>query len=367
MKHEIKKFLFALIFIFGINLSAQEKVMVSMNVFEPLPEVSFAAFLTNPYLENTPRVLQIIMSPHGKDVIAHGSILWRKIDGTSFEEISSYKTKPFSSRNFYNDDFSSIDGIEIEDSETNDDLVSENLRIGKPAGTYKIIVQVYDVNMVFQSEAISELSFVNPAQTLTIIQPDVGDKLDVGGIILTWTDVLGVTDFIVKANVRSSKMESLEEALQKGNPIVDNKSVGFKTSINLREILDRELIGGEELVVQVRGLVPGPGGPTVIYSDIVNFHLKSSGSSPVDKGFQEFESLLVEVMAEWRQQGEGNSDAYKILANLLEDLKNGNIGFNDIKIKNENGLQLTYVDFMRILEYLRKNPSLLVNLSFEEK
>ena len=367
MKHEIKKFLFALFLIFGINISAQEKVTVALNVFKPLPEVSFAAFLTNPYLENTPRILQIIMSPHGKDVIVQGSILCRKIDGSTFEELSSYKTKPFSSRNFYNDDFSSIDGIEIEDSDTNEDLLDENLRKGKPSGTYKIIIQVYDVNMVFQSEAISELNFLNPAQTLTIIEPAIGDKLDVGGIILTWTDVLGVTDFIVKANIRSSKMESLEEALQKGNPIVDNKSVGFKTSINLREILDRELIGGEELVVQVRGLVPGPGGPTVIYSDIVNFYLKSSGSSPVDKGVQEFESLLVEVMAEWKEQGEGNSEAYKILANLLEDLRNGNINFNDIQIKNENGLQLTYVDFMQILEYLRRNPSLLINLSFVEK
>jgi len=289
MNNKINKFLFALIFVFGINLSAQEKVMVSLNVFEPLPEVSFAAFLTNPYLENTPRVLQIIMSPHGNDVIVKGSILWRKIDGSAFNELSSYITKPFSSRNFYNDDFSSIDGIDIEDSDTNDDLLSENLSKGKPTGTYKLIVQVYDVNMVFQSEAISELRFSNPAQTLTIIQPAIGDQLDVGGIILTWTDVLGVQDFVVKANIRSSKMESLEEALQKGNPIVDNKSVGFKTSVNLREILDRELIGGEELVVQVRGLIPGPGGPTVIYSDIVNFSLKSSGSSPIDKGVQEFE------------------------------------------------------------------------------
>jgi len=72
-------------------------------------------------------------------------------------------------------------------------------------------------------------------------------------------------------------------------------------------------------------------------------------------------------MAEWKQQDEGDSDAYKILADLLEDLRNGNISFNDLQIKNENGLQLSYVEFMQILEYLRRNPSLLINLSFLEK
>ena len=50
---------------------AAEKITVLMNVFDPLPEVSFAAFLTNPFLESTPRILQVIMSPHGKDVIVH--------------------------------------------------------------------------------------------------------------------------------------------------------------------------------------------------------------------------------------------------------------------------------------------------------
>lgn len=367
MKHQIVKLLFALIFILGINLSAQEKVMVSMNVFEPLPEISFAAFLTNPFLESTPRVLQVIMSPHGKDVIVKGSIQWRKVDGSSFEELLHYTTKPFTSRNFYNDDFSSKNGIELEDKVSNDDLLNKNLSKGKPTGTYKIIIQVYSSSFEFQSEVTSELNFVNPAQTLTIIQPNVGDELDVGGILLTWTDVLGVSDFIVKANVRSSKMESLEEALQKGNPIVDNRSVGLKTSVNFREILDRELIGGEELVVQVRGVVPGPGGPTIIYSDIINFYLKRSGGSAVDKGVQDFQTLLVEVMTDWKQHGQGESAAYEILAKLLEDLRNGNISFNDVKIKNENGLQLTYVEFQQIMEYLRKNPDLIINLSFEEK
>ncbi|MCF6270771.1 MAG: hypothetical protein L3J41_13735 [Melioribacteraceae bacterium] len=361
----MNKLLFALVFIFGINLSAQERVIVTLNVFQPLPEVSFAAFLTNPFLESTPRILQVIMVPQDRMVIVQGSILWRKVDESSFNELLSYTTKPFTSRNFYNDDFSSIDGIEIEESNSNEDLLQENLRQGKPTGTYKIIIKVFDSNMEFQSDATEDLDFLNPAQTLSIIQPSAEDQLDVAGILLTWTDVLGVADFIVKANIRSSKLESLEEALQKGNPIVDNASVGTKTSVNLREILDRELVGGEEIVVQVRGVVPGPGGPTIIYSDIINFYLNSSGSPVVDKGVEDFETLIITVIDDMKQQGEGESEAAERLQNLLSDLQNGNINFNDIRIKFEGGRQLTYAEFQEILDYLRRNPDVLTNLLYE--
>lgn len=367
MKNKISKLLFALLFIFGINLSAQEKIIIQLNVFEPLPEVSFTAFLTNQFLPGTPRILQVIMSPHGKKVIVKGSIQWRKIDKSSFTELFNYTTKPFASQNYYNDDISALSEIKIDESNSNDELLKENRIKGIPTGTYKIVMQVYSENMEFQSEATSELNFLNPSQTLSIIQPNVGDKLDVAGILLAWTNVLGVSEFIVKANIRSSKFESLEEALQKGNPIVDNRSVGIKISVNLREILDRELIGGEELVVQIRGIVPGPGGPTVIYSDIINFYTTSPGNSSIDKGVQELVTLIVEVLDEWKQHGQGDSEAYKRLANLLYDLQNGNISFTDIKIGFDGGKQLTYVEFQEIMEYLRRNPDVLTNLSFEAK
>ena len=378
MKNKILHYLFALIFILGINISAQEKVMVTLNVFQPLPEVSFAAFLTNPFLESTPRILQVIMAPHDKMVIVRGSILWRKVDESSFNELLSYTTKPFTSRNFYNDDFSSIDGIEIEEFNSNDDLLQENLKQGKPSGTYKITVQVFNENMEFQSDATTDLDFLNPAQTLTIIQPVKGERWDVGGVQLTWTEVTGVSEYIIKANIRTSKFESLEEALQKGNPIISNKSVGLRTSVNLREILDRELVGGEELVIQVRALVDGPGGPTVIYSDLVNIYLKGATSAVIDKSVEELVSLveqfreqLVEQLKVEAASDEGGDseegDALEQLKGLLDKIANGEIDFNDLRITLGDGRQLTYPEFQRILEYLRRNPDLITNLNFEEK
>jgi len=382
MKVKINKLLFALIFILGINLSAQDKVIVQLNVFEQLSEISFAAFMTANGLENTPRIFQVLMTPHGKNVIVKGAIRWRRVNGGGYSDLYTFTTNPFTSRNFYNDDLSSNDGVKIENSEQNDDLLDENLKIGKPSGSYEITIEVYDENMIFQSRDEEYLGLsipsgllgeeipiglVNPSQTFSILTPSKEETLDAGGVILTWTNELGIFDFIVKANIRSSKFESLEEALQKGNPIIDNALVGLKTSVNFREILDRELIGGEEIVVQIRGSLGGPGGPSIVYSEIINFYITNPGNSATDKGVQDFENLIVEVLGEWKQEGQGESEAYEALTNLLDDLQNGNIDFTDIKIKNEGGQQLTYAEFQQILEYLRRNPDLLTNILFEEK
>ena len=364
MKNRIISLFFLLTILVGVNTSAQDKLSyVGLKVFEPLPEVSFAAFLANPFLGGTPRIFQVVMLPLGVNVTVHGIIQWRRIGESSFNQLYVFDTEPFSSRNFSNDDFSSIGGIKIKDSHSESELLQENLKKGKPTGSYKIIIQVNDGSQVITEEKI--IDFLNPSQTLSIIEPRVGDELDVAGILLTWTDVTGVTDFYVKANIRSSKFESLEEALQKGNPLVD-ENVGIRRSVNLREILKRELVGGEEVVVQIRAVIPGPGGPTILYSDIVNFNLRGTSSPVVDKGVKEFETLIAQVMDDMKKNG-GDDDAYNRLQQLLLDIQNGNISFDDIKIRFDSGKQLTYAEFQEILEYLRRNPDLLTSLLFEAK
>jgi hypothetical protein len=383
MKVKINKVLFVLVFILGMNLSAQDKVIVQLNVFEQLSEISFAAFMTANGLENTPRIFQVLMTPHGKNIIVKGAIRWRRVNKGGYSDLYTFTTKPFTSRNFYNDDLSSIDGIKMETSESNNDLLDENLKIGKPSGSYEIVIKVYDENMGFKSEDAKFLGmsipsgvlgkeipvgFPNPSQTFSILTPGDGDKLDAGGINLSWTNELGIFDFIVKANIRVGD-ESPEEALQRGNPIVDNRPVGMRTNVNFREpnFLSRELVGGEEIVVQVRGTIKGPGGPSIVYSEIINFFITSPGNTAVDRGIQDFENLVQDVMDDWKEEGQADSDAYKVLENLLSDLQNGIISFEDIKIRNDRGQLLTYAEFQQILEYLRRNPDLLTNLLFESK
>lgn len=368
MKNKFVSLLIVATLFSGLNISAQQ-VNVDMQVFNPLPEVSFAAFLTNKFLKGTPRIMQINLTPHGEEVIVKGFIQWRKVNEGGFNELFSFTTKPFTSRNFYNDDFSSVDGIEMEESNSNDDLLEENLKKGKPTGTYKVIVEVYDINMNFLDSDTKDLSFLNPSQTLSIIEPNVGEVLDLAGVLVTWTDVVGVLDFYVKANYRSSKFESLEEALLKGNPLVD-ENVGKIRSVNLRDILKRELVGGKEVVVQVSATIDGPGGATSIYSDIVNFRLKGASTRVTDKGIKEFETLLLRVVDNWEKsenQNTDDEDALSRLQKLLSDIQNGVINFNDINIKFGNGRMLTYAEFQETLEYLRRNPDLLTNIFFDEK
>ncbi len=371
MKNKIiKMIVFASIFA-SINISAQQ-ISVNMNVFKPLPEVSFAAFLTNPFLESTPRILQIAITPQGETVVVKGAILWRKLDESSFEELLNFTTKPFLSRNFYNDDFSSFDGIGIDESNTSDNLLEENLKKGKPTGTYRIIVEVYDENMVFQSSATEDIEFTNPSQTLSIIQPEVDDELDLAGIFFSWTSVPGVSEYVVRANVRSDKNQSLEEALQNGTPIVNDKSVGVELNVNLIEILDREIVEGQEIVVQIKGVIEGPGGQSFVYSEIVNFKIAKRGSDQTQDIKTKFNEALEEFARNLKDElnensGQDERDFAERLQDLLDKIANGQISFDDLKITTEDGRVITYQEFQEILGYLKTNPELFTNFNFEEK
>lgn len=377
-----KSYIFLILFILinSVNLQGQVKVRATVNVFDPLPEVSFAAFLTNPFIPGTPRIFQVILTPQGEDVIVVGTINWRKPGEGRFRYLLDFKTKPFKSRNFYNDQINSDPDLRIDDSDYDKDLVSENLRFGKPTGLYNLIIQVYNLNMELLDEQIVDLGikgigFVNPSQTLELIQPLMGSYQNSGGVILTWSEVIGVTDFVVLSNVRSSKEESLEESLKKGNPIVDNRSVGLSTTVNLREILDRELVPGQEIVVQVRGLIPNPGGENVLYSNIVNFYISDPNSSSSVVVSEELIQMLQKIVDGVKNnppdlQGEEEDDLNRFiqsLEELLEKLRNGEITFDELMVTTKSGSTLSYPEFIQLLEKLVQYPNLITNINFEEK
>ncbi|MEN8193945.1 MAG: hypothetical protein ABFS12_14070 [Bacteroidota bacterium] len=382
MKEIRKTYFFFILFCLLVvgQLSAQEKVTATINVFEPLPEVPFAAFLTNPFIQGTPRIMQIQLSPHGQDVILIGNLTWRKPGQSNFEHFMQFKTKPFKSRDFYNDQINSDPDIQIDDTDYNDDLVEENLKLGKPTGLYKLFIKVYDVNMQLLDEEIVDLGigkggFVNPSQTLEFIQPYPGSYHDAGGVLLTWSEVIGVTDFIILANERKSKDESLEEALKKGNPIVNNKKVGLRTSVNLREVLDRELVPGQEIVAQVRGIIPNPGGEKILYSEIINFYITDPNTNTQENILDNLILLLEKVIDDIKsdrskinpEEKEDVNRFVESLEELLEKLRSGEITFDELSVTLDSGLTLTYPEFIQLLEKLVQYPNLITNINFEEK
>ena len=373
-------FLILLILLNVATINAQEKVRANIIVFEPLPEVSFAAFLTNPFIQGTPRIFQIQLSPHGSDVYLVGTLKWRKPDQGSFLALTTFRTKVFKSRNFYNDEINSNPDIQIAETDYDNDLLQENLKLGKPTGLYNLMIQVYNPNGELLDEeivdlGIKDLGFVNPAQTLEFIQPLAGSYQDVGGVILTWTEVIGVADFIVLANVRKSKNESFEEALKKGNPIIDNKRVGLKTSVNLRELLERELVPGQEIVAQVRGIIPNPGGQIILYSNIINFNITDPNSTSAEKISDEMVLLLVKIIDEMKnnppdvdaEEQEKLDNFIQSLEELLQKLRDGEITFDEMLVTTEDGGTLTYPEFIQLLEKLVQFPDMITNINFEEK
>ena len=384
MKEIRKSYFFLILFcsIFSIQLSAQEKVEAAINVFDPLPEVSFAAFLTNPFIHGTPRIFQIQLTPPGQDVILIGDVLWRKAGQHNFEQFMRFKTKVFKSRSFYNDQINTDPDIQIDETEYNDNLVEENLKLGKPTGLYKLSIRVFDPNNMddpMDEEIVdlgpSKIGFVNPSQTLEFIQPYPGSFQNAGGVIFTWSEVIGVSEFVVLANERKSKNETLEEALKKGNPIVDNKSVGLQTSVNLRELLDRELIPGQEIVAQVRGVIPNPGGENILYSNIVNFYITDPSTIDNEKISDDLILLLEKVIDNSKknrsqidsEEVEQVNSFIKSLEELLEKLRSGEITFEELSVTNDSGVSFTYPEFMQLLEKLVQYPNLITNIKFEEK
>ncbi len=377
-----KSYVFLILFIL-LNvavLNAQEKVRANIIVFEPLPEISFAAFLTNPFIQGTPRIFQIQLSPHGVDVVLIGTLKWQKPNQGSYLPLITFKTKTFKSRDFYNDDINSSPDIQIDNTDYDDDLLQENLKLGKPTGQYTLMVQVLNTSGELLDEkivdlGIKEYGFVNPAQTLEIIQPLAGSFQNAGGVILTWSEVIGVSDFIILANERTNKYESLEEALKKGNPIIDNKSVGLKTSVNLREYLDRELVPGQEIVVQVRGIIPNPGGQNILYSDILNFNITDHNSTSAEKVSDQMVVLLEKIINEMKNnppdvEGEEQEEMdgfIQSLEELLRKLRDGDITFDEMLVTTKSGGTLTYPEFIQLLEKLVRYPNLITNINFEEK
>ncbi|MCK5457646.1 MAG: hypothetical protein KAI45_11015, partial [Melioribacteraceae bacterium] len=303
-----------------------------------------------------------------------------KPDQGSFLPLTTFRTKVFKSRDFYNDEINSNPDIQIAETDYDNDLLQENLKLGKPAGLYNLMIQVYNPNGELLDEeivdlGIKDLGFVNPAQTLEFIQPLAGSYQDVGGVILTWTEVIGVADFIILANVRTSKNESFEEALRKGNPIIDNKRVGLKTSVNLRELLERELVPGQEIVAQVRGIIPNPGGQNILYSNIINFNITDPNSTSAEKISGEMVVLLEKIIDEMKnnppdvdaEEQEKLDNFIQSLEELLQKLRDGEITFDEMLVTTEDGGTLTYPEFIQLLEKLVQFPDMITNINFEEK
>jgi len=190
--------------------------------------------------------------------------------------------------------------------------------------------------------------FSNPAQTLSLNSPLPGATENIGGVLAQWTELEGVQYYQVLANVRSENTQSLEEALTSGDPLINNVQVGLVTSIDLRTILTREWLPGQEIVIQVSALPVGGSNADIIRSNIVNFFLDDPSNPFKNQASNNFRQMLQTIT-----DGLGSD--------LLNRLLSGDVLISEISWE-DTGLPMTQEEIQALLDYLRQHPENLINI-----
>jgi hypothetical protein len=189
---------------------------------------------------------------------------------------------------------------------------------------------------------------------LSIRSPEAGSTQDIGAVLAEWDDINGVSSYSIRANVRKNTNQSFEEALKSGNPLINDKDVGMVSSVNLRELLDREWLPGQEIVFQVTANISGPGGGSELYSDIVNFKFPMATSSEA----KQMNQTLIDL---FQNLGDGES------ARILSLLQNGDINLEDVTISFDDGQVMTFPEFQNLMNYLGSNPDAVINITYNKK
>lgn len=307
---------------------------IKLIVFPELNTTDFASFATLNDLQGAPRIFCAEINAPGQTVVMAGQIEWKKIGSSDFVEVAWFITRPFLARTLCNDDIGKVD-VRIYDHRANTELIEENIKYGKPTGEYRLTVFLYDsTSQNLLATDTKNLVFLNPSQTLTIINPRANQSYDVGNILVEWTPVSGASEYYIKASERTDPNQSLEEALQRGTPLVNNRNVGVLTSVNLRDLLERELRPGSEVVLQVSANIPGPAGGTRIFSEIVNFSILNPESQYYQQLIQRFNNVLQRL---------GDNELTRLLGS-------GQIDPSRLQIRREDGTIMTFEELISFLE-----------------
>lgn len=341
MKKIIPLFLFCIIFLLPLR---SQITQFNFEVFPGLSELNIPSLIVSKDLRGVPRVFKVNIAPEGVKVILYGKIYWTPVDERE-KFLYKFETKEFASFSFSNQDF---DGIRIKmehDEEGESGAFEDLMKKGKLTGTVTIELQLKEVSSGRVLEDRQYLEFLNPTQTLAIRNPLIESYEDVGSVLAEWDNVPGVTKYKVLANVRQNSSQSLEEALTSGDPVIDTE-VGLETKVNLRTLLKRQWLPGQEIVLKVTAVVSGVAGERELSSEPVNFYL----NNPLADNSNKKDLTQAELIEK-----------------LLEDLAAGNIQNLNIKSINLDGKQVSLQEIMEIIQLLKNNPDVITSKRFIRK
>lgn len=332
--------IFALLITAGTDNKAQHTV--DLQVFQPLPEIDLSAFIYSNDISGLPRIMCFIINPKGDQIELKLTIEWQSPTGGGFQEVLSAQTNPFTARDFCNDEIGNSD-ITIATSSSNQSIIDELRRSERPTGKFRI-----SVNIIGEDSGDSEIiEFTNPTQTFVILTPESGSSHDIGAVLASWEDIIGASNYKLKVTERTSPTQSLDDAIESGNPYVD-ADVGLVTVANLRTLLQREWFPGQEMVMQVIAEIPGPSGGSKIYSNIVNFYLSDLTDGSIEMVTMELAELL-----QLLDDGTGS----ELLQEIIEN------GVKLIGIRRSDGTPLTADEIMRLLDFLKNNTNTIIDLT----
>lgn len=331
------KFIYAaalsLILIFAGNSYSQTPT-IDLQIFEPLPQIDIGSILIQNNLQGVPKVFYVQINPPGISVSVNGVIYWDRKEGRGFEKLFEFTTSRFQSRSFYSDELGAS-GISILNSSSVSSLTEELMNRGMPTGTFKFALNLLNADGNIVSQTSREVTFSNPSQTLTVITPAANSMQSVGSVIARWSQINGASKYKIKLNVRSTAGQSLEDALDSGTPLINNKEVANTiTNVDLRSYLEREWLPGQELVLQVAAVIEGIGGGAELKSEIVNFTIAQAGSSGADNN----KNALLTLLAQFQNQ---NATQF---ASLLNEAS-----MDEIKFYNNEGSEITFPQFQALI------------------
>ena len=332
-----KKFIYAvsvIVLLFFSGNSYSQTATIDLQIFEPLPQVDLGSIIVQNNLNGAPKVFYVQINPSGLTVFVRGAILWNKNDGGGFRTLFTFETDRFVSRSFYSDELGTS-GLKVHGEAPSSSLTEDLISRGKPTGTFRFSLTLFNAGGIQLSQTSKDVSFTNPSQTLSIITPAANSTQSVGSVIARWSQINGASKYRIKLNLRTSPGQSLEEALESGTPLINNKEVdGTVSNADLRSLLEREWLPGQELVLQVAAVVGGVGGGSDLKSEIINFQIAQGSGTPVDNVKNALITLLTQLQ---------NEQAALFISEL------NNASMDNVKYYNNEGSEISFAQFQSIV------------------
>jgi hypothetical protein len=323
-----------------------------------------------------------------EEVRLYGEVSWQDVDKSSPEYMASFLTAPFSLNYITNQQLGNV--IRIDDDKSNSSVVDRNISKGKLVGTYFLTFRLYKKNDPNRIPALSgviplaseskSFEVKNPTQTISIIEPMLGDMRDISeNISIAWTQIEGVLGYGHNGNysspyywVRANKLlpgETPDGALSRTSLYIDKKleNISGQTNTSWQMIKNKDWAAGDQIALMISAVFPGglelKSAPVVFSVTDRSAHLADTTSGGNGNNFvlqdHPFNVALIAAI---------NALPANIFASIpplfIQSLTNGRLIISSISM---DGAVYTIEQLQSLMDHLNANPSLILSIVLNSK